>query len=200
MVGLSSLAMLLFKLFVGSNVQPWPNMLRKTTKTSVGISNTRRPEDNDLALETSQNRKKISEQDENTFGLSPNQELKNVCASAELSPRQESMTLASHSTKLRFLRPRNQLILICAVLSAFLTARNTPPDFPRKPSAQFAVNACPHHDQRPRCDHDGCQWSRPADTYLPVPVTDSAELGSTSPLSLFRHTKGARYNRPPPLA
>jgi hypothetical protein len=94
-----------------------------------------------------------------------------------------------------------RIVLACVALAAVLVARHIPPDFPAEPSIHSAVNANSHHDQRPRFNNNGLQWSTPADVFLPAPpVAESADLASAAePLPRLK-TKGFHYNRPPPLS
>jgi hypothetical protein len=111
------------------------------------------------------------------------------------------MALMAQSRGRTYTRACTQAVLISVVLSGVLVARNIPPNFPPKPSAHSAFNATSHHDQRPRFDHNGSQWSSPADAFLPTPpVAEPADLVLTSQLFSTLQTKGFHYNRPPPLS
>jgi hypothetical protein len=92
-------------------------------------------------------------------------------------------------------------LLAPTALLALLVARNSLPDFPRAPSVHSAVSVVSHHDQRPRFDYHGSQWSAPADRFLPLPpVAESFHLASLPQLFSKLQNKRVRYNRPPPLS
>jgi len=88
-----------------------------------------------------------------------------------------------------------------AALLSVLAARNVLPDFPETPGAHSTISADSHHDQRPRFDHTGSQWSAPADWFLPTPpVAESTHLTPAPQLFSALQTKGFHYNRPPPIS
>lgn len=92
-----------------------------------------------------------------------------------------------------------RVILASVALLAVLAARNVPPDFVKAPSVHSQISAGSHHDQRPRFDRDGPQWSAPIASFLLVPLAvESAHLGPAPQLASALQTKGFHYNRPPP--
>ena len=94
--------------------------------------------------------------------------------------------------------------MIPALTAVFvlLVARHVPPEFPKTPSHHHsAVSAISKHDQRPRFDSVGSQWSTPVRGFLPFPP--SAEATHAAPASQLwsaLQTKGYHYNRPPPAS
>lgn len=92
-------------------------------------------------------------------------------------------------------------MLASVALLAVLAARNVLPQFPKAPGDHSALSADSHHDQRPRFDHTGSQWSVPSDGFLSVPPTaESAHLTLAPQLFSALQTKGFHYNRPPPIS
>jgi len=92
-----------------------------------------------------------------------------------------------------------RVALASIALFAVLVTRNVPPDFPKAPAVHSAISASSHHDQRPRFDNSGSQWSTPATSFRPTPPTaESAHLTPTPQLFSTLQTKGFHYNRPPP--
>jgi len=88
-----------------------------------------------------------------------------------------------------------------AALLAVVGARNVLPDFEKAPGVHSAISADSHHDQRPRFDHTGSQWSAPADRFLPTPpVAESPHLTPAPQLFSTLQAKGFHYNRPPPIS
>lgn len=91
-------------------------------------------------------------------------------------------------------------------LFGLLAARNVPPEFPRTSPPPAATNADSHqsrasHDQRPRFDNDGSQWSAPVSDFRPAPpAAESAHLVPAAPLFYTLQAKGLHYNRPPPVS
>jgi hypothetical protein len=107
-------------------------------------------------------------------------------------------------------RPRNrsreaiwtQAFLACAALFALLVIRTAPPDFPRPPSLhQSSVDSVSSHNERPRFDWGGSQWSAPVSHFLPFPpVAYSAHSTPVPQLWSVLQSKGFHYNRPPPTS
>jgi len=92
-------------------------------------------------------------------------------------------------------------VLAFAALFALLAARDAPPQFPKVPGVRSTVSANFHRDQRPRFDNSGSKWSAPAESFpLFPPTAESAHLTPTPQVFSARQTKGAHFNRPPPLS
>jgi hypothetical protein len=91
--------------------------------------------------------------------------------------------------------------VVSIALLAVLAARNVPPHFPGASRLHSAASADSHHDQRPRFDNYGSNWSAPVDSFRPVPPTpESAHLVPTPRLFSTLQTKGFHFNRPPPIS
>jgi len=94
---------------------------------------------------------------------------------------------------------RIQIVLVCLVVSSILVARNNPPHFAAKPTAQSVLSSNTHHDQRLRFDHNGPQWNSRAPVVSPAPRNKQlADLPLSSPLFSSLQFAGFHYNRPPP--
>ena len=95
-----------------------------------------------------------------------------------------------------------QAFLAFAALFALLVIRTAPPDFPRPPSLHHSsVNAVSSHDERPRFDSGGLQWSAPVGHFLPFPpAADYGHLNPVPQLWSALQSKGFHYNRPPPAS
>jgi len=92
-------------------------------------------------------------------------------------------------------------VVTFTALFAVLAARNVLPDFGEASGVHSTISAHSHHDQRPRFDHTGSQWSAPADRFLPTPpLAESAHLTPAPQLFSALQTKGFHYNRPPPIS
>jgi hypothetical protein len=117
------------------------------------------------------------------------------------------MSLDRHPRSGRRGTIRIHAIVAFSALVALLVARNIPPDFHQAVSLQyssvasvFSISAVSSHDQRPRFDCNGSQWSAPAASFLPFPpAAVSVHSACTSHLFPNRNTKGFHYNRPPPV-
>lgn len=91
-------------------------------------------------------------------------------------------------------------VLVSVALFAIFAAREVPPDFPHAIHRASTISADTHHDQRPRFDNSGTQWSAPAAVFVPYPPSaESAHLTSGLQLSSPLQTKGFHFNRPPPI-
>jgi hypothetical protein len=95
-----------------------------------------------------------------------------------------------------------QAFLAFAALFALLVIRNAPPHFPNPPSLHHSsFNSVSTHDQRPRFDSGGLQWSAPVSHFLPFPpAAESAHLTPIPQLWSVLQSKGFHYNRPPPAS
>lgn len=90
--------------------------------------------------------------------------------------------------------------MMLAAASAVLLARNSSPSFSRAPSVQVVKDSA-HHDQRPRFDDNSPRYSSPSAGFvLSLPLATHADVTPATGLPISFHTKGARYNRPPPAA
>lgn len=93
-------------------------------------------------------------------------------------------------------------------LFALFVARSVPPEFPNVAPLQRSattnvslVSAVSSHDQRPRFDCSGLQWSAQVNSFLPFPPSEtSSHLTSPSQIFPALHVKGPHFNRPPPIA
>ncbi len=96
---------------------------------------------------------------------------------------------------------RFRIILAAVALAALLAARNVPPSFLITPSTHSQISAVSHHDQRPRFDRDGSQWSAVPDSVeTSPPVVEAARFEQPAQPLFVLHAKGRHYNRPPPSA
>jgi hypothetical protein len=101
---------------------------------------------------------------------------------------------------------RVRATLVLFGLFVFLAARNVPPEFTRPCSLHAAIYADwnhhgSKHDQRPRFDNDGPQWSAPVGSVLLVPPTgESTQFAVGAEALCTRQAKGFHYNRPPPAS
>jgi hypothetical protein len=90
-------------------------------------------------------------------------------------------------------------VVVCAAAWALLLARNTSPQFPDTTSVH-AITADAHHDQRPRFDNSGTTCcSMNAAFVLSPPAEMHSHLTLATVLLFSFPTKGAHYNRPPPI-
>jgi len=95
----------------------------------------------------------------------------------------------------------SRAVLASVVFLAVLAARNVPPHFPKAASAQSAISADSHHDQRPRFNINSSKWSAPTDIFVPAPPTaESVHVAPAPQLFCMLQSKGFHYNRPPPLS
>jgi hypothetical protein len=94
---------------------------------------------------------------------------------------------------------RIRALMVFAAASAVLSARNTPPTFAHA-SSTHSVKAVAHHDQRPRFDNNTPQsYPLPAAFALVGPTEIHAHLRLATAILVSFPTKGARFNRPPPI-
>jgi hypothetical protein len=92
-------------------------------------------------------------------------------------------------------------LLVSAALFAIFAARGVPPSFPHATALASAISADTHHDQRPRFDDSGTQWSAPAAIFVPYPPSaESAHLTLALRFPSTLQTKGFHFNRPPPIS
>ena len=117
------------------------------------------------------------------------------------------MSLARHPRNGGQEASRVYAVLGTAVLFALLVARNVPPEFPKTASLQHSstsnslISALSSHDQRPRFDCSGSQWSAPVKGFLPFPPAEAlSHLTSPSQIFPALPVKGPHFNRPPPCA
>ena len=110
------------------------------------------------------------------------------------------MSLERHFRSGSQLRIWIRVVLASVVLIATLAARNVATHFPQAQGLHFTISADTHHDQRPRFESSGSEWSAPGNDSLPVPpAAESVHLALASrPFSTLQ-TKGLHYNRPPPI-
>jgi hypothetical protein len=114
---------------------------------------------------------------------------------------QEGVNVNGHPLNLRREAIFGQAFLAFAALFALLAIRSAPPNFPRTSLQHSSVNAISSHDERPRFDSSGAQWSAPVGHFLPFPpAADSAHLAPVPQLCSALQSKGFRYNRPPPAS
>ena len=122
--------------------------------------------------------------------------------------RGQIMSLVRHFRHGRPGATRVYAVIGIAALFALLVARNVPPEFPRIAPSQHSttssvslVTAASSHDQRPRFDCTGLQWSSPVNGFLPFPpAATSSHLTPPSQICPALHPKGPYCNRPPPAA
>jgi hypothetical protein len=109
------------------------------------------------------------------------------------------MSLAQQFGSDKQLRVLRRLLIGSAALVAVLIARNILPEFPKSPSIQCVVSIIAHHDQRPRFDHHGPEWSAVSQISAIFPSVAEPVTAALHPQLLSTvQTKGFHYNRPPP--
>jgi hypothetical protein len=92
-------------------------------------------------------------------------------------------------------------VLASVALVAIFAAREVATDFPRATDLASAISADAHHDQRPRFDNSGSQWSAPAAIFVPFPPSaESTPLTLAAQFPSTLQTKGFHFNRPPPIS
>jgi hypothetical protein len=92
-------------------------------------------------------------------------------------------------------------VLASVALLAIFAAREVPTDFPHATDLASTSSADTHHDQRPRFDNSGSQWSAPAAIFVPFPPSaESAHLTFAPKFPSTLQTKGFHFNRPPPIS
>jgi len=98
--------------------------------------------------------------------------------------------------------PPNQWVRVAVVscaLAGLLVARSGPLRL-STPSAHSAVTHF-SHDQRPRFDNSGSQWSIPIATFVgSPPAAFHTAVSLATALDASFRTEGAQYNRPPPCS
>jgi hypothetical protein len=120
----------------------------------------------------------------------------------------EIMSFLWHPRHARPKEARVYVVIGIAALFALLVARSNPPEFSKIAPLQHSamsnvslVSAVSNHDQRPRFDCSGLQWSAPVSALLPFPPSEiSSHLTSPSQIFPALHIKGTHFNRPPPIA
>jgi hypothetical protein len=91
-----------------------------------------------------------------------------------------------------------RMVVVFAALSGLLVARSAPTRLSGAFSGHTAVTHS-SHDQRPRFDNGGSQWSVPIATFGETdPPTVRSGVSLATALDVPFHTEGAQYNRPPP--
>ncbi len=94
-----------------------------------------------------------------------------------------------------------QTLVVAAAVSGLLVARSVPTEFGSAATAQSVVSVHSTHDQRPRFDTAGSQWSIPIAVFAGIPPSneyDGANLATT--LIVPHSIDGAQYTRPPPIS
>jgi hypothetical protein len=115
------------------------------------------------------------------------------------------MALVRHSRDGRRRATSIYAVIGIAALFALLVARSIPPDFLQVVSLEHSngvslISGVSSHDQRPRFDCDGLQWSTPVNEFLPFPPAEiSSHLMSRTQMFVVFHVKGFHFNRPPPV-
>jgi hypothetical protein len=90
------------------------------------------------------------------------------------------------------------LLVVSGALALFAT-RTYPPRFSTPASNHSKVSAVSHHDQRPRFDRDGSQWSALTEKVQIAPVNEESAHTRPAPrVSWTWQAEGIHYNRPPP--
>ena len=120
----------------------------------------------------------------------------------------EMMSILRHSPHATPRKTRFYAIIGIIALFALFVARSVSTQFPnvapleRSATSNTAlVSVISSHDQRPRFDCSGLQWSAPVNVFLPFPPSETSNH-LTSPSRIFPalHVKGPHFNRPPPIA
>jgi hypothetical protein len=90
-------------------------------------------------------------------------------------------------------------LVVVAAASALISVRNTPPEFPSAQSVHAFKSSTQHH-QRPRFDNSSPNYfaAPPASALFPLTVVQTQLTFATALFPSFQ-SKGAHYNRPPPL-
>jgi hypothetical protein len=90
-------------------------------------------------------------------------------------------------------------LMVLAAASALVSARSGVPEFRGVPSVHV-VKATASHDQRPRFDTSASNGFSVATAFVLSPPTEiHARLTLATALLDSFHSKGAHYNRPPPI-
>lgn len=92
-------------------------------------------------------------------------------------------------------------LLAFLAVSAVFVARSLPTKFPGVPTERSVQAAHAAHDQRPRFDNEGPQWTVPitSSVQAPLPRVTSRVLPAVAPVASWV-AKGAHCTRPPPTA
>lgn len=93
-----------------------------------------------------------------------------------------------------------RVAVVSCALTGLLVARSVPPRLSPGPLRHSAVTHLTH-DQRPRFDNSGSQWSIPIANFVgtPPPAIHTGISLATALDASFR-AEGAHYNRPPPCS
>jgi hypothetical protein len=91
-------------------------------------------------------------------------------------------------------------LLTSVALIALLAARGTPPSFANLlKTFHDQARTLTHHDQRPRFDRDGQDWSEVPNNVQHIPLVVAMERASATSREFFTLLdKGVPYKRPPP--
>ncbi|MGC2451128.1 MAG: hypothetical protein WA477_26020 [Candidatus Sulfotelmatobacter sp.] len=92
------------------------------------------------------------------------------------------------------------MAVVSSALAGLLVARSGPLRLSALPSGHSAVTHL-SHDQRPRFDNTGSQWSIPIASFVGTPpLAIHAGVILARALDDPFRTEGAHYNRPPPCS
>ncbi len=93
-----------------------------------------------------------------------------------------------------------RVAVVSSALAGLLVARSGPLRLSALPSGHSAVTHL-SHDQRPRFDNTGSQWSIPIASFVGTPpLAIQAGIILAKALDDPFRTEGAHYNRPPPCS
>jgi hypothetical protein len=115
----------------------------------------------------------------------------------------QAQTLHKFSRRafLRAVRPGvwMRVVVVSSAMTGLLVARSGPLRLSSVSSGHSIVTHL-SHDQRPRFENGGSQWSIPIATFVGIPPrTVHAGVSLATALDASFRTEGAHYNRPPPL-
>jgi hypothetical protein len=91
-------------------------------------------------------------------------------------------------------------VLTVASLFSLLAVRYAPPELSALNTAQGSVCNALSHDLKPKFNCDVEDWTLPVRVVLMLPtITESLKLPLAPRFASRPHTKGFRYDRPPPI-
>lgn len=94
-----------------------------------------------------------------------------------------------------------QTLIVAAAASGLLVARSVPTEFATAATTHSVVSLHSSHDQRPRFDNAGSQWSIPIATFAGTPPASERDGANPSTALVVPYRiKGAHYTRPPPIS
>jgi hypothetical protein len=94
-----------------------------------------------------------------------------------------------------------QTLIVGVALAGLLVARSFPTEFPSAPRAHTVIGVHSTHDQRPRFDTAGWQFSIPIARFAGIPPASEHDGASfATALAVPCLISGSQYTRPPPVS